>query len=134
MPCTDRTLPAGLLLLILLPGCGATDPLPDGALFSVSACQGETFRVLVADEAVAAEMDARVGRGPGRIVLGRPVRGNGGFNDPWSWHLDPGSIELADLTVEVCDGCPSYVEGHLEDYLAIGTYCPWSSAVVARLR
>lgn len=122
------------LLVVLLTACGATEPGGAGALFTVSACEGETFRVLVTDSGVAAEMESRIGQGPGRIVLGRPARGDGGFNQPWSWHLAPATVELADLAVEVCDGCPSYVEGHLDDYLAVGSYCPWSSAVVARIR
>jgi len=122
------------LLTVALMACGTTDPAADGALFSVSACDGETFRVLVTDTGVAAGMQGRIGQGPGRIVLGRPVRGDGGFNQPWSWHLDPATVELADAAVEVCDGCPNYIEGHLDDYLGIGSYCPWSSAVVARIR
>jgi hypothetical protein len=39
---------------------------------------------------------------------------------------------MADISVEVCDGKPSMVEGDLDYWLnTIGSYCPWSSKVVA---
>ena len=66
-------------------------------------------------------------------ITGKLVRGDGGFNQPWSWHLDPASVSMAEISIEVCDGRPSYVEESLDEWLAtVGdTYCPWGSRVVA---
>lgn len=64
-------------------------------------------------------------------VTGRLVRGDGGFNQPWSWHLDPASVRMAEVSIEVCDGRPSFVEEELDYWLGtVKTYCPWSSKVV----
>jgi hypothetical protein len=64
-----------------------------------------------------------------RFPLGTVRRGNGGFNQPWSWHLDPAGTTLVDLAIEICDGRPSYLETHLDEY---PTYCPWGGRVVER--
>jgi hypothetical protein len=54
--------------------------------------------------------------------------GDGGVNEPWSWHIDPETLEWADFTIEVCDGLPSDVE---EDTITSENYCPWSAEVIA---
>ena len=59
--------------------------------------------------------------------IGPLLRGDGGFNAPWSWHFDPGQVRMTEAAIEVCDGQPSYVEAHLSDF---PTYCPWSARVV----
>ncbi len=64
------------------------------------------------------------------IVSGTVTAGNGGFNNLWSWHLDPLSIVLGNSFIEVCDGMPSWVENNLAQWLG-KTYCPWSSRVVS---
>ena len=65
-----------------------------------------------------------------RFPIGPLRRGNGGFNAPWSWHLDPDRVRLTEAAIEVCDGNPSYVEAHLDEFLGLG-YCPWGGRVVA---
>lgn len=65
-------------------------------------------------------------------VTGTLVKGDGGFNSPWSWHLDPSSVRMAEVSVELCDGTPSFVEENLDYWLdTVHTYCPWSSKVVS---
>lgn len=59
------------------------------------------------------------------IPNGEIRRGDGGVNTSHDWHLV--DIELVDQTIEVCDGTADYVDAHLEDYLAIGRYCPWGA-------
>ncbi|MEM1665102.1 MAG: hypothetical protein QXQ31_04010 [Zestosphaera sp.] len=60
------------------------------------------------------------------------MRGDGGFNKPWSWHLDPDTVEVADATIELCDGMPSFVESELEYWLnVVKRYCPWNTKVIA---
>ena len=64
-------------------------------------------------------------------MTGKLVRGDGGFNQPWSWHLDPTSVRMAEISIELCDGLPSFVEGDLDYWLGtVKTYCPWSSKVM----
>jgi len=65
-------------------------------------------------------------------VTGTLVKGDGGFNSPWSWHLDPSSVRMAEVSIELCDGTPSFVEENLDYWLdTVHTYCPWSSKVVS---
>ncbi|HEU4842314.1 MAG TPA: hypothetical protein VFT09_12750, partial [Ilumatobacteraceae bacterium] len=62
------------------------------------------------------------------IPLGTVVRDDPGVNAPWSWHIDPATLEFADMTIEVCDGLPSFVE---DGTVTSDQYCPWSAEVVA---
>jgi hypothetical protein len=90
--------------------------------FVVQATDSETIRQLV---------DNYEGRNSSYHVTGRLVKGDGGFNPPWSWHLDPDSVRMAQVSIEVCDGRPSHVEQDLGYWLGtVKTYCPWSSKVV----
>lgn len=61
-------------------------------------------------------------------MLGRVVRDDPGVNEPWSWHIDPESLEFAEITIEVCDGLPSHVE---EGVITSPDYCPWSAEIVS---
>jgi hypothetical protein len=144
-PARVRPLPTWILLAgvgAAAGACGAESVPPAAeAVFEITACRGaqtspagERFRVLVRDASVIGALEARLGRGPGRIVSGTLRAGDGGFNAPWSWHLDPATVELVEVAIELCDGCPSFVEGDLAAWLAVGRYCPWSSEVTARVR
>jgi hypothetical protein len=62
------------------------------------------------------------------IPNGLIVRDDAGVNAPWSWHIDPASLEFADATTEVCDGLPEYVE---DGTLTSPYYCPWSAKIVS---
>ena len=124
---------------LLLASCSSSDPDPEGAQFTVRACQeagmaGETFRVRIHDADVIEEAEQILASGEQRIITGPLRRGDGGINAPWSWHLDPDSIEFADLTIELCDGCPHMVEEDLDYWIdTVGRYCPWSTELVARV-
>lgn len=52
------------------------------------------------------------------------------LNMDWSWYFPPNEWDMADISIELCDGNPQYVEDHLEDYLHINQYCPWGSYVL----
>jgi len=119
----------------------ALDGCFDGAVFLIRACaggevpDGQTFRVLIRDPDTIAVADDLVGAGHVQIVTGTVRAGDGGFNAPWSWHHEPDSVAFDDFTIELCDGCPMYVEEHLDEWLdSVGTYCPWSTEVLARER
>jgi hypothetical protein len=119
-------------------GCETTTPEASEARFLLRACrwsgnpEGESFRIVLRDssEIAAAERELRERRG--RIISGRLALGDGGFNAPWHWHLMPESTWVVDGAIEVCDGCPSAVEEGLEDWLALGIFCPWTTEFVAR--
>jgi len=68
---------------------------------------GEKFKVLVTNPETAKLLREMMRGERQGIIVGELRRGDGGFNKPWSWHLDPETIEIAEITIELCDGTPS---------------------------
>jgi len=121
-----------IVLLALLLACGGSPTTPDAALFTVEV-SGETFRVRATDAATVAALEARMRAGRRGVINGRLVRGDGGFNSPWSWHLDPATLDVPDFAIELCDGRPSMVEADLDYWFdRVGSFCPWGALVVRR--
>ena len=117
-------LSAALGAALLLAGCTATDPTV--ATFEVAGQQ--TFKIeLATPELIQHAKDLMAGSEEGRIPVGKIVRDDASVNAPWSWHIDPATLEFADATIEVCDGLPEYVE---DGTLTSDTYCPWSAEVI----
>lgn len=115
-----------LPLLVLLAAC-STQPQPVTATFEVAG--GETFTVELATPDLIEHAQALLaGEDVSAIPLGTVVRDDPGPNAPWSWHIDPATLEFADMTIEVCDGLPSYVE---DGTVTSDQYCPWSATIVS---
>jgi hypothetical protein len=113
-------------LALLVTSCGRTTPSALRVDFEVSVV-GEIFVMRTSDpETIRLARENQAGR-VSHFPIGPLRRGNGGFNAPWSWHLDPREVRMTEAAIEVCDGRPSYVEGHLADY---PTYCPWGARIV----
>lgn len=118
-------------------------PPPQDAVFQVRACkgslnlppQGEIFRILLQDSTQIRAAEALLATGERHIVAGSLRAGDGGFNAPWSWHMDPASVAFPDVAAEVCDGCPSFVQNDLSHWLQLGgCFAPWSAEVIGRDR
>ncbi|MDH4209148.1 MAG: hypothetical protein OEV76_09765, partial [Anaerolineae bacterium] len=115
----------------------ATTPEPgelSGGIVATFEVVDEEFRVWVTNPGTLQQiLDLQRGAGSANIPNGRILRGPGQAerNEPWSWHLDHEQIEMAEITVEVCDGMPSFAEE--VDYFVetVGHYCPWSARLVA---
>lgn len=101
---------------------------PDDPIVVTFEVHDETFRVLLIDpEDIAVAQRLLDGEDAPSIPNGLVLR-RSGVNEGWSWSLDPGDFEFADVTIEVCDGLPSDVEAGL---VTSERYCPWSAVVVA---
>lgn len=117
-----------LLAAIVVAAC--TSPTQPGSTADfIVDVDGERFVLRLNDaETIQLAEENRQGRNQ-RFPLG-PVRpGDGGFNAPWTWHLDAAATRFVEVAIEVCDGRPSYVERNQGDY---ATYCPWGARVVGR--
>lgn len=120
-------LAAALLLALACSTCESpTEPL--GQYFTVDVA-GERFRMLVTDPETIRLARENYEGGNQRFPIGNIQRGDGGFNEPWSWSYIPDSVRMVEVAIEVCDGRPSYVNSHIDDYLRVG-YCPWGARVV----
>ena len=89
----------------------------------------ETYKIeLATPELIDHAQRLLAGEEIAKIPNGTIVRDDPSVNAPWSWHIDPATLEFADMTIEVCDGLPSFVE---DGSLTSDTYCPWSAEVIA---
>ena len=103
---------------------------PNGVVVIMRTAGDEEYRILLTDAAEIATAEAlAAGNHDPMIPLGTIVRtDDGGVNTGYSWHIDPASFEWAEMTMELCDGQPSYVE---DGTLSGDTFCPWSARVVS---
>lgn len=73
-----------------------------------------------------------------RQVIGKIIKQPAEYNRPWSFHLDPQTIDFFDSAIEVCDGSVAYVETHLEEaggaFLPGNTWCPWASRLLREIK
>ena len=115
---------AAIVAVVTLAGCvPAKNPV---ATFRVV---DETYKIeLATPELVQHARDLLAGEEVASIPNGTVVRDDPGVNAPWSWHIDPATLEFADMTIEVCDGLPSYVE---DGTVTSDQYCPWSAEIVS---
>jgi len=112
--------------MLALTGCGAQTQVPSVATFEI---EGQTFKIeLATAELVEHAQKLMDGEEVPAIPVGLIVRDDPSVNEPWSWHIDPASLEFADFTTEVCDGLPEFVE---DGTLTSDRYCPWLAKVVA---
>ena len=115
-------------------GDGGPGELSGGILVTFEAA-GEKFKVWVTNpQAIEDILALRDGTSTATIPNGAIREGPGlaDHNAPWSWHLDPEDIEMAEVAMELCDGAPWFVEEELDQFIeTAGRYCPWSAALVS---
>ena len=114
---------AALVAIVALSGCVQKNPV---ATFQVV---DETYKIeLSTPELQQHARDLLAGEDVASIPNGVVVRDDPSVNAPWSWHIDPATLEFADNTTEVCDGLPSYVE---DGTVTSDRYCPWGAELIA---
>jgi len=126
---------AAAVLTSFLVACGddsgGSDSAPRAiATFQVTEEHGETYKIeLITDELIENARRLLDGDEAPSIPVGVVVRDDpSGINAPWTWHIDPQTVEFADVTTEVCDGLPSDVE---KDIITSPLYCPWAAKLTA---
>jgi hypothetical protein len=102
---------------------------PSGGVYAVFRVGTETFYALITNlTGIQQAIDLWQGRSTAQIPNGKLVCTSANYNCGYSWYLDPSSIQFADVTIELCDGTPSYVEANCASF---GTnYCPWSAQLI----
>lgn len=118
------------VLVAVLAACDSGTEPPEQVTFVVEV-GSEQFKVRAEGAAIVA-LEARRQAGTTGVISGKVMRGNGGFNAPWGWHLDPATVHAPDLAMELCDGNPSYIDEDLDYWVdTVKQYCPWGARVVA---
>lgn len=122
-------------------GCVAGQCVPDpgasctsrsgGAFVTLEVCT-QAVKLWTSSGAFADQADAmRTGAAPARIPV-FDLRAGADCDDQWSFHPDPATPAFADVTVELCDACPSSVQADLPYWLGtVRQWCPWTARVVA---
>jgi hypothetical protein len=112
---------------------GKTDSLT-GGLLATFEVEGERFRAWTTNPQTIQDLyELQQGTSTANIPNGRILRGAGRarHNAPYRWHLDPQDIAMAEATIELCDGLPSYVEENVDEFVEnVGRYCPWAAKLV----
>lgn len=107
-------------------------PSLSGGVLVTFDVEGEEYKIFVQNkETIADVLAVQRGEGQAKIpsgkIIGEPVF----YNEPWSWHIDPMDIHMAEFTIEVCSGLPSHVEDDLDYWVnTVGRFCPWSAEIV----
>ena len=115
------------LILLILAACGnATDK---GVSVTFRVADKEQYKIQLTDPAdIETARQLLAGEEGPKIPNGKIVFSDPSINQGYSWHIDPETIEFADMTTEVCDGLPSDVE---QGIITSDYYCPWSAEVIA---
>ena len=124
-----RTIAIAVVPLIAIAACGDDDDPDPVTVATFQVAGDETFKIeLATPELIDHAQRLLAGEELPAIPLGTVVRDDPGVNAPWSWHIDPDTLEFAFATTEVCDGIPSFVE---DGTVTSDQYCPWSAKVIA---
>jgi hypothetical protein len=109
---------------------GACSPLPTAGVYATFRVVSDVFRASITN-AMGIDQVLALWRGQSqaKIPVGELECGNGTFNCGWTWRMSPASITFAEVTIEVCDATPSYVQGNCASF-PNGRYCPWSAEVI----
>ena len=99
---------------------------PEGARFVFrDPLTQDVVRLEITGAEGLAQAEDLLGSGQGRWALGTPKRGDGGFNAPWTWHIDPASVTFAEVTIEACQTAMSAIDDDLDYWIDFGQVCIW---------
>jgi hypothetical protein len=109
-----------------------TSPVPpvEGAVVvTFRAADGAVWRQRLTDPVdIGIANEIAAGLRDQMIPNGKIVRNDPDVNEGWSWHIDPDDFEWAEITMEVCDGLPVFVE---DGTLTSDRFCPWTAQIVS---
>jgi hypothetical protein len=128
----------GVSAVVIQRNGGTLFPPPgplDGGIVATFSVSGEQYSIWVTNEEtidaiLALQAGASIGNIPNGLIRHGPGKAN--HNAPWSWHIDPEEIVMAEVTIELCDGRPSYVEANVDEFVNnVKRYCPWGATLVS---
>ncbi len=139
-----------LLFALIVLGCSKDDddgPSPCNDQFNDESFRffefehdgtGTTFYAWTSDTAVISDVEAQLALPKAQ----RSMHINGAIdripqgcmlNKEWNWFFVPDQWVMAEVSIELCDGNPNFVEENIDEYIRIGGYCPWGSYVLREI-
>jgi hypothetical protein len=113
-------------ILCLVASCTDSSGPGGGALFTFrESLTAETVRLQIADPSGVSDAESLLRSGEEGWVLGTIRGGDGGFNAPYTWHLDPESVSFAEVTIEACQTRAAAIAEDLDYWVAFGQVCIW---------
>jgi hypothetical protein len=126
-----------VIMLVSLPTACRPTPVNDleGGVLATFDVHGDTFKVWVTNpDTIQQLFDLQDGVSQANIPNGRIYHGPGhaNHNEPWSWHLDPEDIEMAEMAIELCDGALWFFEEEVDYFVeTVERICPWEAKLVS---
>ena len=109
----------------------ACTPLPSAGVYATFRVVNDVFYASITNPAgIDQALALWRGQSQAKIPVGQLECGNGTYNCGWTWRMNPASITFAEVTIEVCDATPSYVQNNCPSF-PNGQYCPWSAELIA---
>jgi hypothetical protein len=109
------------------PSDAAPCALPSSGVYATFRATSDVFHAWITSANGISQVIALWrGQSMAKIPVGTLDCTNATYNCGWTWRMKPDTVQFAELTIEVCDGLPSYVEAHCASF-ANGTYCPWAA-------
>ncbi|MEL6925499.1 MAG: hypothetical protein AAFO94_15740, partial [Bacteroidota bacterium] len=115
------------------PSC-TTGPSAEARVFEfLHSTTNDTFLAWTSDTAVIQSVEAQLAlpqEQRSQHINGTILRLPEGCNSnqQWSWYFAPDAWSVVDISIELCDGNPQYVEENIDEYVdKVGSYCPWGS-------
>jgi hypothetical protein len=115
----------GLALCLAACSDSGNAPAPGGRFTFRESISSDLLRLAITNAAARTQAEELLQSGEARWAVGTPRRGDGGFNAPWPWHLDPATVAFAEVTAEACQTRASAVEDELDYWIGFGQVCIW---------
>ena len=122
---TLRSVVFGIVALAALSCNDATDPGSRARFVFRDPLTNEVVRLEITNAEGLSQAEDLLRSGTGQWALGTLRRGDGGFNGPWTWHIDPASVTFAEVTIEACQTVASAIDDDLDYWINFGQVCIW---------
>lgn len=115
----------GAIALACLSCNDSTDPGNRARFVFRDPATNDVVRLEITNSAGLGQAEGLLSSGTAMWALGTPRRGDGGFNAPWTWHIDPATVTFAEVTIEACQTAMSAIDDDLDYWIGFGQVCIW---------
>ena len=108
-------------------GCSDSSGLEDARFVFRDPLTQDVVQLEITNAEGLAQAEDLLRSGEARWALGTLKRGDGGFNGPWTWHIDPATVTFAEVTIEACQTAMSAIDDDLDYWIDFGQVCIWGA-------